>query len=255
MKRLKLITILMMFVLVAGYSQAQSYSAEEWKSGKMVANVWQSAEGGSENYMSRKESVDIRGNTIITITRIDSAKIFSLDPNTKTYKVFMDLSVLLKGSNVSVGDIINAQIGANAVKNSNQKKELLGTDVIEGFECNHYRYTTTSTLSTGQTQTSTYENWVYEPLGVEMQRKDAGAFDAATTLKNFKQGSQPASLFEIPKDYKNATKSVSGNPLEDLGKMQEMLKSQQNKTQQTGDKKQPESDAEKIQKALEMLGG
>ena len=190
----------------------------------MIAKVWQSNESGMASYMSRRESVDNRGNAIISITRVDSAKIFSLNPKTKTYTVFIDLSVMLKGKNVSVADIINAQVGVNAVKNSNQKKELLGTDVIEGYECNHYRYTTTSTLSTGQTETSTYENWIYEPLGVEMQRKDGGAYDAATTLKNFRQGPQPASLFEIPKDYRNTTKSVSGNPLEDLKKMQEMLK-------------------------------
>ncbi len=218
-----------MCALVAGSARAQSFSAEEWKSGKMIARVWQSVEGGMDNYLSRKESKDIRGNAIITITRIDSAKIFSLDPIAKTYKVFMDLSVILKNSNMSVGDIINAQAGADVIKNSNQKKELLGTELIEGFECNHYRYTTTSTVSTGQTETLSYENWIYEPLGVEMQRKDAGAYDAPTTLKNFKQGAQPASLFEIPEDYRNASIPGSGNPLEMIGKMQEMLKSQQQK--------------------------
>jgi hypothetical protein len=245
-------------------AQAQSYYAEEWQNNKMIGKIWVSQESKTD-YKSRGLTWGGLGfeyskrDTALTITRMDSAKIFSLNPKTKTYTVFIDLSVALKGSKVSVADIINAQVGANALKNSNQTKELLGTDVIEGYECKHYRYTTASTLSTGQTETSTYENWIYEPLGVEMQRKDAGQYDHAVTLKNFKQGPQPASLFEIPKDYKNATKSVSGNPLEDLSKMQEMLKESNKgnadkikKTQEDGKGK---SESEQIMDLLNLMGG
>jgi hypothetical protein len=260
----KPIAVLAMFALAAVSAQAQSYSAEEWQDNRMIGKIWVSMESKTD-YKSRGLKWGglgfeySKGDTALTITRMDSAKIFNLYPKTKTYKVGIDFSVMLKGG-ANIADLMNSQGGGRVMKNSSQTKELLGTDVIEGYECKHYRYTTTSTLSAGgQPQTSTYENWIYEPLGVEMQRKDAGQYDHAVTLKNFKQGLQPASLFEIPKDYRNATKSVSGNPLEDLSKMQEMLKENNKgnadkikKTQEDG-KGKPES--EQIMDLLNLMGG
>jgi hypothetical protein len=185
------------------------------------------------------------------IIRMDSAKMFTLYPETKTY-TYWDLSAVMKDGNVA--SLINSNGGNGIMKDHQQEKEFLGMEVIEGYECKHYRYKLTTTLSNGATSVGYREGWFYEPLKIEMQWEDGGE---VFVIRNLKQGPQPASLFEIPKDYKNATKTLSGNPLEEIEKMQEMLKegmkgSDGKSTKQNSEGK---SEAEKIQDALQMLEG
>jgi hypothetical protein len=268
----KLFFIMVCLAAIGGTTtiRAQSYSAEEWQGDKMIGKIWVSQKGKTD-YKSRGLAWGglgfeySKGDTALTITRMDSAKVFNLNPKTKTYSVGIDFSVMLKGG-ANIADLVNSQGGGRVMKNSDQVRKLLGNEDIEGFECNHYSYTTTTTLSNGQTETTVYENWIYEPLGVEMQRKDAGQYDRAVTLKNFKQGPQPDALFEIPKDYKRASGDTGDlqnmlDMMQGKGKAGEAMK--QNVQQQDELKKKQDaikndpnkSEQQKIMELLNQMGG
>jgi hypothetical protein len=199
----KTIAIPAMFALTAISAQAQSYYAEQYikKSGKLNSKIWVSHEKGDASYKMRSETFEVGfglkndENSYIVI-RVDSAKMFTLYPDTKTY-TYWDLSAVMKDGKLT--SLINSNAGRGIMKDSRVDKKLLGTEVIEGYECQHYRYAITTTLANGATETGYREAWVYEPLKIEMQWEDGGE---VFVIRNLKQGAQPESLFEIPKDYK-----------------------------------------------------
>jgi hypothetical protein len=212
-------------------AQAQpkvSYYGQEYKSNKLYSTNWLSVDGG--NLRARIESVDEQtGSTRIFIYRQDSAKFYVLNPENKK-------AMVLPMSQITGG--INSLVGLDIEKSRTTKTELLGTEVIEGFECQHYLQTSVSTMKGGAEDHSCSEYWRYEPFGVDMQHKEGCGFTPVITLKNFKQGTQPDALFEIPKGYQIMTLPTGG--------LMEML---------TGKpKEQNQQDADKAQKGLEELG-
>jgi hypothetical protein len=191
-----------------------SYSATEcYKySGKEYAKVWQQADPG--NLKSRSEYIDPKtGEMHITIFRQDSGLVmYSLEPKTKT------------GLIMPLGEMSNLGVSLGLVKENSsvQKTELVGKETINGYECHHYMTTMKSTLITGAEESGCLHYWMYEPLNVQMQSANCG-FDEPLVLNNFKQGSQPAHLFVIPKDY-----TLQGLPIkefkDDMKKFQDALK-------------------------------
>lgn len=238
----KIILLMLCSLFGVAVVQGQSYYAEEYRKSddKLIAKIWQSNSNGvqksrGESYATGFDDLDRISNGTVTVSisigNQDSLKFYNLDPKTKTYDV---LSLDPQSRNINVNN------SGKMTDNSSRRKEFIGTEEIEGYMCKHYKYYTDGK--------NYHDEWIYEPLNLAIQREDGGV---KFVLRNIKQGAQPASLFEIPKDYK-ANAPADANTLNVINAM---LKSQQNKTQQKGETKQPESDAEKNQKALEMLGG
>jgi hypothetical protein len=178
---------------VAAQKQTVSYSGTEcWLySGKEYAKIWMQADPG--NLKSRSERIDEKtGEKSIIIYRQDSAKMFVLKPEKKTY-------IALATSQMNLNDLV----GLDVEKNRTVEREFLGTEKLKnGYECHHYISKSTSVLKNGTQETGCFEYWEYEPLNVQMQHKIACGYDEPILLTNFRQGAQPAHLFEIPKDYK-----------------------------------------------------
>jgi hypothetical protein len=171
-----------------------SYSGRECYlySGKEYAKVWAQADPG--NVMMRSERIDDKtGELSIIIFRQDSAKGYVLKPQNKTF-IALELAQLN----------LNSLVGLDIEKNRTIRKEFKGIELLKnGYECHHYISYMTTVLNNGEVwDEGCYEYWEYEPLKVTMQSKIACGFDEPIILYNFQQGPQPASLFEIPKDYK-----------------------------------------------------
>lgn len=256
----KLLAALAMFALAAISTQAQpkvSYSGTHYRSnGKLYSKDWVSVDGG--NLRARNESIDEQtGKTKIVIFRQDSAKFYMLNPENKK-------AMVLPMSQIKGG--INSLVGLDVEKSRTTKMELLGTEVIESYECKHFLRTATSTLQNGTEDNSCFEYWLYEPYGVEMQHKEGCGYQPVITLKNFKQGAQPDGLFEIPKGY-SVMELPAGGLMEMItGKSKAGNRKDADKAQQGADevnkkfddlKKNTEgkSETEKIQEALKMLEG
>ena len=236
-----------------------SYSGTQyWSNGKLYAREWVSAADG--NIRLRSERPDEQsGETSIAIFRQDSAKFYMLKPATKT-------AMVIPMSQIQGG--MNSMLGLDVEVSRTSKTELLGRDIIEGYDCGHYLSTSTSTLTTGTEDSGCYEYWLYEPLGVTMQHKEGCGYMSPITLKNFQQGAQPDHLFEIPGDYSvmelpvgGLLEMITGNSREQNQRDADNLKNEVNR--QTEDlQKQFEqlndpnkTDQEKMMDALKMLEG
>ena len=196
MKRVSLIAVMLVaatFSAVAQNSSAGnkptvSYSGVYYKDNKLHSKTYASVADG--NIRTRGEHVDEKtGEPYIIIIRMDSMAMYTLYPKTKT------------GNVMSVTSLMNiGNMGGNKVKST--KTELKGRANIEGYDCGYYIDYTVTELANGREEQGCFEYWLYEPLGVQMQYKEACGYDTPITLKNFQQGAQPDHLFEIPKDYK-----------------------------------------------------
>jgi hypothetical protein len=238
-----------------------SYSGTHYRSnGKLYSKDWVSVDGG--NLRARNESIDEQtGETRIFIYRQDSAKFYLLNPENKK-------AMVLPMSQIKGG--INSLVGLDVEKSETKKLELLGTDIIEGFECKHYLSTSISTMKNGTENAGCFEYWLYEPLGVQMQHKEGCGYTPVITLKNFKQGPQPDALFEIPKGYQMTELPVGGLMEMFTGKSRAENQKDADQFEQDAKKATDElgkkfedlqknsegkSEAEKIQDALQMLEG
>lgn len=182
---------------------ATSYSGTEYYkySGKEYSKVWVQADPG--DMKMRAEHFDpATGKRHIVIFREGrhilpgtdreevTREMYSLDPDAKT------------GFEMTIDEVQNMGtiIGLVAEDGRTTKKEFIGLENINGYECHHYQTTITTVLVTGVEETGCVHSWIYEPLGVQMQSANCG-YDEPITLKDFRQGPQPAHLFEIPDDY------------------------------------------------------
>ena len=267
MKRLSFITLCLLALILTANVQAQtpirtvSYSGTEYYkySKKEYAKIWMQADPG--NLKSRSERIDEQtGNLSIIIFRQDSAKMYVLKPEKKTY-------MALAMSQMNTNDLL----GLNIEKDRNVEKTFLGLETVNGYECHHYQHISTSTLSTGAQETGCTHSWMYEPLNVQMQYSNCGN-DEPIFLGDFQQGAQPAHLFEIPKDYTGMSlpagglmEMLTGNSREQNQKDADTAKQglqegfqnindQLQKLDESG-KDPNKSEQQKIMEALQMLGG
>jgi hypothetical protein len=87
------------------------------------------------------------------------------------------------------------------------KKESLGTQMIEGVECEGTRETVTipaGAMGNERPLVSVTERWVSAKLGLDVLRKhtDPRFGETSYRLTQIVQADQPRSLFEVPADYK-----------------------------------------------------
>ena len=237
MKRLLLLAVCIASVATA---QAQDYYAEEYiKSSppRLSSKLYVSQSNGV--YKERSETYDpgmgipVRADEIplISITRMegDSVKIYSYNQKVKTYRV-MALAVPKGGK---LGDIaVNGNSMADMAKRAGVtspaiKREFLGMENINGYDCHHYRHTSDDG--------GYNETWVYEPRGITMQRMEG---HDVFYLANIQDGAQPESLFQLPADYK----PQSGD-LRDVNALMDMI---QGKGKAGDVMKQTQDDMKKI---------
>jgi len=261
MKRLSFITLC--FLSVAATTLAQnpvqtvSYSGTEYYkySKKEYAKIWNQADPG--NLKTRSERKDEQtGELSIMIFRQDSAKMYVLKPEKKTW---MAISM----SQLNMNDLV----GLNVEVDRSAERKFIGLEDVNGYECHHYQHISTSTLTTGTQETGCTHSWVYEPLNVQMQYSNCG-YDEPIYLGNFQQGTQPAHLFEIPTDYTGMSlptgglmEMITGKPREqnqqdvDAAKksLQDGFQDIENQMKSIDDPNK--SEQEKLIDALKMLEG
>jgi hypothetical protein len=204
---LALLTILpgSIFARKGGLSLVPLY-AEEYnrRTDKMTGKVWYS----ENNY--RQESL-VEGNTVI-IYRSDSAKVYMIHhPQKKTITV------------ISMSQLPGLAKNLTGAKDVTTADELIGRENIEGYECEHHRTTNTMVDQNGKTGRYYRDSWWYEPYKLEIMSKEEGL--DAVVVRNIKLGQQPASLFELPKDYKMEAMPDVQKQMQDMQqKMQDALK-------------------------------
>jgi hypothetical protein len=190
MKRLSFITVFLLAVLVTAQAQVVSYYGEVYEDrpgGRLKCKIWVSAEG---NY--RQEVTDNTG-TFVNIFRHDTMTVYRLDMAKKTYITFP----------FSQFPNANSMFGMKIQESSNTKSEFIGQEVVEGKTCDHWRYTTTTVLTNGRSETTIYDQWIYKPLNTWIRQTVGPNGSDPEVLRNIVQGQQPAHLFEIPRDFKD----------------------------------------------------
>ena len=257
---MKRVLLFMIFFAAIATAQAQhtSYSGSEHYlySKKLYAKIWMQADPG--NLKSRSESVDENtGERTVIIYRQDSAKIYTLKPEKKTY-------IVIPMSQVTN---MNSLLGIEFETHRTVDREFIGLETVNGYECHHYKHTSTSTFSHGGEEVGVFHSWIYQPLNVQMQHSNGG-YDEPIFLNNFQQGPQPAHLFEIPKDYEGFTvpagglnemiKNETGTSLEDMKDIFDVFKEKSKEQQEKINKVEKDSsktEQEKIIEYLKMLEG
>ena len=153
---------------------------------KLLSKQWISSDG---HY--RQEVIE-NGVTTITIYRADTKKFYRLDTRNKTYLV-IPMEQLQNA---------NGMLGVKIQESASTKTEYIGKEEVEGKMCDHYRYTTVTTLTNGRTETTIYDQWLYPPYNTWIRQTVGPLGSDRQILRNVTTGPQPNNLFEIPRDYK-----------------------------------------------------
>ena len=236
MKRL----ILSLFVVLLGATSAMgqiktspSYSeVYEKGSGKLRAKEWIMPD------KMRVESYDPNGKCTIMIYRLDSAKVYT--------QIGDGSWMAMPLSRVKDGTFMGGSL--NLTRNKT-KRTHRGKETVEGYDCEHYYVETATGHENGTISYSDKDEWVYEPYNMVIQESDMVNPGGYLVRRNIKLGSQPASMFELPKDYK-------GSELPLGGIMEKILGGEKKSPEKQDGKKKTESkDADVMNSLLEMLGG
>lgn len=231
--------IVTMFAVMLGVSAAigqiktsPSYSeVYEKGSGKLRSKEWIMPD------KMRVESFDPKGKSTIMIFRLDSAKI---------YMQIGDGSwMALPLSRIKDGTFMGGSLNLTGNKS---KRTHRGRETVEGYDCEHYYVETATSHENGTTSYSDKDEWVYEPYNMVIKESDMVNPGSYLVRRNIKLGTQPASLFELPKDYK-------GSELPLGGIMEKMLGGQKNSGKQEGKKKTDSKEADVMNSLLEMMKG
>jgi len=207
MKKPVLVFVCLMTAIFA-HAQIVPYYAEVYneRTGKLEYKEWVAANG---NFRQETVSGDV------TIFHLNTNTAYSLDINNKTYRT-----------------VPMSLIGKRTAGSGGNKSEYIGDELVEGKMCKHYFY------SDGR---GTWHEWIYPPLNTwicYMNGLYETSGDDKSIKRNIVTGSQPASLFEIPRGF-----TTGSAPAADaLGGMLNTL-NDPNKTQ-----------AEKMQEMMKMLG-
>ena len=197
MKRILCITFVLFAAAVSAKAQVVPHYGEtyEKETGKLRGKAWVSALG------FRQETPDENGKTSILIYRIDSAKVYIVDMEKKTWLSF-SLSQITDGT--------LSGIRALERENHNVKRTLINQETVEGKNCNHYRVETATLLKGGTTDYADWEEWIYEPDKMWIQRSDDLRAGYYLVHRNIRMGAQPAHLFDIPRDFKGSELPMGG---------------------------------------------
>lgn len=201
MKKLMLLAVGLAMAATARAQVVAHYAEvyEDRPNGPLKYKMWVAADGNMRQELSE--------NGTIQIFRRDSMMLYRLDPAKKTAMVIPFSQV----------EDPNKLFGAEIQKsNRNTKSEMLGVENVEGYETEHWRYEYETVLANGGKQIAVNHAWIYKPLNTWIRDAwDEFARTDRQVKRNIVQGPQPASLFEIPRDYKRT--SLPGGLMERLG--------------------------------------
>jgi hypothetical protein len=192
MKRLSLMMVCLVAVALTATAQPNPHYADMYEGNKLIGKQWIS--GGH----ARLERLRDDGTSTIMIYRADSAVIYTLNPERKVYIPLP----------MSQATDMNALIGAKVEEGRNVTRKFEGMEEVDGKMCSRYTVTVVTTLVNGSTETSTRSEWWWEPLNTFIRQQYG--YSPAWELRNIRQGTQPANLFEIPNDYKAMNIPVGG---------------------------------------------
>jgi hypothetical protein len=200
---------------------------------KEVTNIFRDSEGrtrreilpGNPKYIAPIDTTlpfraEIRFESGIQISDPESRCVYKLDPQTHTAKKYKMLSFVLPiaifGDKVTNSEKKSPSVpGEYAVikvmevpgNPQSARIESLGTRIIEGVDCEGKLVTTT--IPAGQIGNEkpivlTEESWYSPTLKTDVLRKryDPRSGESRYRLINLIQAEQPASLFQVPADYK-----------------------------------------------------
>ncbi len=126
----------------------------------------------------------------IMIINADKKMLWSIDPATKTY---MGKAVTAEMITQNMDQLLRGKLPPQVSKGATVKR--LGTETVSGYPCEK-----TQT----QTQSFTTTTWYSKKLdlALRLETKSTQGQQYRQEVKNIKVGSQPASLFVVPKGYK-----------------------------------------------------
>jgi len=179
MKRILTVIAFLAISLTAVVPQAQAqvyYESFNERTNQLSSKVWMDANGNM-----RVEQPAYPGD--FTISRIDLTTgiitMYRCNGRTKTYTRMT----------------INPHVeGAGMVDT------LLGQEMVEGRMCNHYR-----TTWTGRSEVE--ETW-RDPTLNDLAIRTRIGNEPPTVIRNIRQGTQPAHLFEIPSDFREQVLNI-----------------------------------------------
>jgi hypothetical protein len=133
-----------------------------------------------------KLRMEMGDGSMVMIRRPDKGVLWMLWPKTKTYREVPDKETGRK----------------TALYESMPGVKRLGTEKVNGYECNKYQ------ISRGGKVPSTSTLWVSDKLNMEMKViSQAQGRTMTMEVKNVKRSLFLGKTFEVPKDYKKVTSS------------------------------------------------
>ena len=191
MKRISFITLLLLAAVVVK-AQVPAHYAEEYEkeTGKLRGKVWFADDGSF-----RQETPGENGKTSVIIVRRDSMAAYHLNTANKTY-MKLDIASITDG--LGGGKLTGIEDMETA--KTNIKSTFRGKETVEGVECDHYFHQRTDALKGGGTASADYDEWVPADK-IWRQRSDELRPGRYLVQRNIRIGAQPASMFEIPRDY------------------------------------------------------
>ncbi len=195
MKRMILLAVGLAIGAATATAQNVAMYSEVYKekTGALEYKQWVSA-GGS----IRQETPDGK----VTIMRIDSMKMYNLDPAAKTAQVLP----------------LSQENAAKHMAGRQRELQLIKDGVdVEGYATSHYKV---SDVHPGQNDgVNERQEWIHAPFNTWI-RILWDPLLGPSVRRNIRPGAQPASLFEIPRDYTVSSMIPDG--------LQELLKGKQN---------------------------
>ncbi len=190
------IAIAVYFALGAATAQAQSFKIGvpphygenyEEETGKLQHKHWIS----EENF--RQEMVRDDGSApTVVIYRADSAKVFLLNADKKTYIAF-SMQQALEGKLAGIESLETAGGGVT--------RKFVRHEGVDGWDCTLWSVTRKSVTKGGSESSVTVEEWRHEPTKLVIRSTDLSRSYGYTLHRNIVIGPQPESMFVIPRDY------------------------------------------------------
>jgi hypothetical protein len=177
-------------VLLSGYAVSAQMVSKPFSADKVVTK--RGTTTTSKVYatsIATRTDGEQRGKKFIAITRWDRKVLWSIMPDQKMY---VEMQIPVGPESAAAMN----ELAKGMMKDAQVKKESLGSEQVEGFQCDKTRMTVT-----WQGITSTTTEWAAKELGGFVLKKQDDTTGELTEYKNIQLGPQDPSLFELPSGY------------------------------------------------------
>ncbi len=169
--------------IIATPHYAESYEEE---TGKLKSKEWVSGQN------LRQELTRDDGTSQVVIYRADSAKVYMLNAERKTY-------IAVSMQQATEGKLWGIETMETA--NRSTTREFVRNETIDGWECTLWSVTGKSVSRGGDEEGWTREEWRHEPTKIVIRGTDPNRGRGYLIRRNIVVGAQPESMFVIPRDY------------------------------------------------------